>query len=273
MTAHTVIGHGGVRLHVREAGPADAPAILLIHGWSQHHLSWSKQLEGKLADEFRLVAPDLRGHGASGKPDDPAAYDNSAPWAGDIAAIIDRLGLRQPLLVGWSMGGWIACDYLRHHGDGAISGLVLIGSGVIAVPGLQRRPEVAAEGMYSEDQAEALAATIAFVRACTNAPLSKRDMAMMVGFNMLVPPHVRRACRLRGEDYTAEMAALTKPALILHGEAERVCTRPMFEAVRAALPKAEVRTYPGCGHAPFREAPEKSDADLAAFARHVMEAA
>lgn len=273
MTAHQITGHNGIRLHVEERGRADAPAILLVHGWSQHHLSWSKQLGGPLAERFRLIAPDLRGHGASEKPDNPVAYDNSAPWAGDIAAIIDGLGLDRPILVGWSMGGWVACDYLRVHGDAGIAGLVLVGSGVRPIPGLVRRPEVEAKGMYSEDQEVALAAVIGFVKACVAAPLSKRDLATMVGFNMLVPPHVRKAARIRGEDYSAELAALTKPAMIVQGAAERIATQPMFEALKAALPRAEVALMQGCGHAPFWEAPEKFDQTLATFAQSCRETA
>ena len=59
-TPVTVAGGGGLGLHVREWGRADGPPILLIHGWSQNHLCWAKQYGSALADEFRLVAFDLR---------------------------------------------------------------------------------------------------------------------------------------------------------------------------------------------------------------------
>ena len=68
MKIHSVIGGNGARLHVREWGQADAPAILFIHGWSQNHLCWRKQYESQLADAFHLVAFDLRGHGMSEAP-------------------------------------------------------------------------------------------------------------------------------------------------------------------------------------------------------------
>jgi pimeloyl-ACP methyl ester carboxylesterase len=266
-------------LRVADHGPEDAPALLLIHGWSQHSLSWSKQTAGPLAQRFRLVAPDLRGHGASDKPEDPAAYDNPAPWAGDVAAIMATLGLSRPLLVGWSMGGWVAMDYLRVHGDDAIAGLVLIGStarsgGVSAgAPQAKRRPEVRAEGMYSDDHRIALEATIAFVKACFAAPLSKRDLAFMVGFNMLTPPHVRAPARLRRRDDRDVLAALGKPAMVVQGGAEKIVLPPMFEEVVAALPAPRVALYEGCGHAPFWEAPARFDADLADFADHCFRSA
>jgi pimeloyl-ACP methyl ester carboxylesterase len=279
LRVHRVEGHGGVTLQVADHGPADAPAILLIHGWSQHSLSWSKQIAGPLAERFRLIAPDLRGHGASDKPAEPSAYDNPAPWAGDVAAIIAALGLERPLLLGWSMGGWVCCDYLRLHGDDGIAGLVLVGStarsGALAnpSPAAKRSPEVRAEGMYSDDHAAALEATIAFVQACFAQPLSAHDLAFMVGFNMLVPPHARGPSRLRARDDRDVMAALRKPALVIQGAEERLVLPPVFEEVVAALPDPSVAVYEGCGHAPFWEAPDRFDADLAAFADHCFRSA
>src|SRR5262245_2151085 len=91
MRAHTVRGGGGLRLHVREWGKADGTPILLVHGWSQNHLCWSKQYESALADEFRLVAYDLRGHGMSEAPLEREHYTDGALWADDLAAIVDEL--------------------------------------------------------------------------------------------------------------------------------------------------------------------------------------
>jgi non-heme chloroperoxidase len=67
-----------VKLHVREWGKVDAPAILFIHGWSQNHLCWRKQHESQLADRFRLVAFDLRGHGMSEAPEAQDQYTEAA---------------------------------------------------------------------------------------------------------------------------------------------------------------------------------------------------
>ena len=73
-TRHEVYGGGGLRLHVREWGRPDGQPIVLIHGWSQNHLCWAHQYDSALADEFRLVAYDLRGHGMSDAPLDAAHY-------------------------------------------------------------------------------------------------------------------------------------------------------------------------------------------------------
>jgi pimeloyl-ACP methyl ester carboxylesterase len=117
---HTIEGAEGVALAVREFGnPAGIP-LVLIHGWTQSHLCWVKQYESALADEFRIIAPDLRGHGDSAKPVGEAHYTNSRHWADDLAAVINTLGLEQPVLAGWSYGGLVSGLYLRHYGEAAL---------------------------------------------------------------------------------------------------------------------------------------------------------
>ena len=129
-TIHTVSGGGGLRLHVREWGKPDGPAILFIHGWSQNHLCWAKQYESTLADEFRLVAYDLRGHGMSEAPLEPEHYTDGTLWADDVAAIIDQLRLDRPVLVGWSYGAFVICDYLRAHGQDRVAAIDFVEGGV-----------------------------------------------------------------------------------------------------------------------------------------------
>ena len=271
---HQVTGHGGVALTVREYGRADGPPILLIHGWSQSHLSWARQLTGPLAERFRLIVPDLRGHGSSAKPDAASAYDTSAPWAGDIAAIIDTLGLRNLLLVGWSMGGWVVQDYLRLHGEAAISGTVLIGTSLTtgkygpaeAVALRKADTAVAARAMLGDELGANIEATLEFLGACTAHPLPDRELAFMAAFNMLVPPHVRAACRMRSEDYRPVWQPLVKPVMLLWGAQERLALPPMIAEARAVLPRAQTICYDDCGHAPFWEYPDRFNRDLAEFA-------
>ena len=93
MQIHSVQGGGGLNLHVREWGKADAPAILFLHGWSQHHLCWARQTASALAHEFRLVAPDLRGHGQSEAPLESDAYTQGSLRADDVHNVIQVLGL------------------------------------------------------------------------------------------------------------------------------------------------------------------------------------
>jgi len=62
------------------------------------------------------VAFDLRGHGMSEAPPEVEAYTEPRRWAGDVAAVIEQLGLVRPLIVGWSYGGFVTCDYVRAFG-------------------------------------------------------------------------------------------------------------------------------------------------------------
>src|SRR5215471_9572860 len=99
--SHTlVMGGNGVRLHVAESGDPRGRPILFIHGFSQSWLAWRRQLSSDLANDYRLIAMDLRGHGQSDKPRDAMAI--VPKWADDVAAVIRDLHLEQPVLCGWS---------------------------------------------------------------------------------------------------------------------------------------------------------------------------
>jgi len=268
---HCITGHGGVQLCVHDLGPEAAPAIILVHGWSQCHLSFARQSE--LAERFRLILPDLRGHGQSDKPLDPVCYDNSRPWAEDMQAIIKTLGLEAPLLVGWSMGGWVVMDYLEHFGDAALAGVGLIGSSITTGAHLppvaakvRNDPPAKAMGMYSEDLAENLAAVQAFVAVCFYQEPDAATLAQAVGYNMLVPPKVRAAARLRQEDRRAVAEATVKPAWVAWGAHERLAPAEMGQQALSHFPKAEEQIYHKSGHSPFWEEAAAFNADLAAFA-------
>src|SRR4051812_17776868 len=125
MEDHWITGGGGIRLHLVETGNARTQPILFIHGFSQCWLSWRRQMSSDLADDFRLVAMDIRGHGLSDKPRE--GYGDSKLWADDINAAIQALRLDQPVLVGWSYGPLIILDYIRHYGEDGISGINFIG--------------------------------------------------------------------------------------------------------------------------------------------------
>jgi pimeloyl-ACP methyl ester carboxylesterase len=95
----------GVRLHLATAGPSDAPPVLALHGWPQHWWSWRHVIE-ELAGEYRLLCPDLRGFGWSGRPADDDFRKQR--MADDAIALLDVLGLDQVRLAGHDWGGWTA---------------------------------------------------------------------------------------------------------------------------------------------------------------------
>ena len=126
MKHHTVIGGGGTRLHLVEAGDPSGPSILFLHGCSQSWLTWDRQMRSELASRYRLIAMDLRGHGSSERPRD--GYHDSRLWAADVDAAIRELELDRPILCGWSYGPLVILDYIRHYGEERIGGIHLVGA-------------------------------------------------------------------------------------------------------------------------------------------------
>lgn len=99
--AHRDVTVHGIRLHVAEGGPPDAPAVVLLHGWPQHWWMWRDVL-GPLARDRRVIAPDLRGLGWSDAP--PGGY-RKQQLADDVLALLDALELDRVDLIGHDWGG------------------------------------------------------------------------------------------------------------------------------------------------------------------------
>ena len=139
----------GLTISAQEWGNPAGPEILFIHGFSQSHLSWMRQVDSDLAKEFRIVTYDLRGHGNSDKPLDPARYRDSKAWGDEVQAVIDAAGLKRPVLVGWSYAGRVISDYLATHGAGQLAGINFVDAPIKADPALDRRQsqEPAADGI------------------------------------------------------------------------------------------------------------------------------
>src|SRR5215475_8860111 len=125
MKNHKITGGGGIQLHIVEAGKPDGRPIIFIHGVSQCWLTWSRQMSSDLADNYRLVAIDLRGHGLSDKPRE--GYAESRLWADDVNEAIQALRLDHPILCGWSYGSLVILDYIRHYGEDEIRGTIFVG--------------------------------------------------------------------------------------------------------------------------------------------------
>lgn len=126
MKFHRVTGGGGTHLNVVESGNPKGCPILYIHGISQCWLQWSRQINSDLAEDHRLVAMDMRGHGLSDKP--VAGYEDSKMWADDVNAVIETLELDNPVLCGWSYGPLVILDYIRHYGEDQLGCLQFIGA-------------------------------------------------------------------------------------------------------------------------------------------------
>ena len=113
----------GVTLNVGLAGAADAPAVILLHGFPESHRTW-RELEPRLRDRLRLVMPDQRGFAGSDRPAGHNAY-LSEKLIDDIFALADALGLERFALVGHDWGGAIAWG-AAVRGDPRLSRLAII---------------------------------------------------------------------------------------------------------------------------------------------------
>lgn len=257
----------GVRISVQDHGsPKGGRDVLFIHGYSQAALCWLNQVSGPLRERHHLVTYDLRGHGASDKPLEAADYRNPVLWADEVKAVIAAAGLHRPVIVAWSYAGRVALDFLKIHGADAISGLVMVAATPSADPALMGPAAPLLMAMANAPDAAAnLAATQALLAACVNLPLPEGEAAMMLGYNLLCPPHVRSALRGREGEYGAVLEGLNVPVLAIHGEDDQINLPAMSDYTVSHVRDGRLLLYPNCGHAPFWEQAAQFDADLSAF--------
>jgi pimeloyl-ACP methyl ester carboxylesterase len=273
IATHEVSGGDGIRLHACEWGNPLGPSILLIHGWSQSQLCWSRQVSSDLADRFHIVTFDNRGHGMSEKPLLGDRYTNAQLWADDIAAILDRTGLDHAVLVAWSYGGLIASDYVRAYGTDAVAGINLVGGTVTLKPPTFDHLGVGllgnAEDACSSDLKTSSAAILRFLRAATAQPLPQDDWDTTLCANMVVPPEVRRALISREINNDDVLSTLTIPVLVTHGRSDDIVLPAMAEHVVAVCKTAQPSWYDGIGHMPFLEDADRFNNELADFVARV----
>jgi pimeloyl-ACP methyl ester carboxylesterase len=270
MRRHTVKGAGGTSLAVHEAGRNEGPTLLLVHGLAQSHQCWQRQLEGPLAQSFRLVAMDLRGHGQSDKPQ--GQYQDSRLWAEDVHAVLTTLKLERPVLVGWSYGGFVVADYLRHYGEGAVAGVHLVAPII-----LEGSPEAFSlltpdflatlPGLLSPEPAVRTQALESFVSLLVHRPLSPEKHAEVLAYNRLVPAYVMEGIATRAGDQREVLPKLTVPVLLSHGQEDRIVLPECSRQLAALMPRAQLSLYPDVGHSPFLEDTARFERELADFAR------
>ena len=109
---HREVTANGVRFHVAECGPADGQLVLLLHGFPQFWWCWREQLPALAQAGLRVVAPDLRGYGATDKP--PRGYD-AYTLSSDVAGLVRALGAHDAVVVGTDWGGILAWTVATLH--------------------------------------------------------------------------------------------------------------------------------------------------------------
>lgn len=265
-----VAGSGGTKIAVYEYGDPTGPEILLVHGFSQSHLSWGKQYKSPMMQKFRIVAIDLRGHGASEKPTNAESYNNSKVWADDISAVIKAKNLKKPVIAGWSYGGFIISDYVREYGDTNLGGIVFVGAATQMGtedakthygPGM--KPLI---GMLDPRQEINIPSTVEFIKTTTVSALPADEFQEALAYNMAVSPEVRLAMVSRKIDGNDALAKIKVPVLIVHGEKDPIVFLASADYIADKVQHAKKSYYPNAAHNPFMEDPERFNRELAEMA-------
>ena len=261
---HQVKGAGGIGLNVLETGNPAGPCVLFIHGFSQSAWAWEKQLRGDLSKTHRLLALDIRGHGESDKPLEPENYTEAERWADDIAAVIAHSGAQQVMLVGWSYGGFIICDYLRKYGQSKVSGLVFVGAATKmgteeAMTMLGGKLTKHVPAFFGNETDQTVDAMSQFVRDCFATPPHIETFYKVLGYNLVVPPAVRKGLFSRKLDNDDVLSTISVPTAVVHGAADEIVLPNSGEHIGSLVPHAHMHRFDAVGHCPFSEAPEAFD--------------
>jgi non-heme chloroperoxidase len=267
-----VTGAQGVALSVQEWGNPNGQPILFVHAYAMSHLGWLPQINSSLADQFRLITFDHRGHGESDKPLTPDGYNQGELFADDIHAIMAQLQLNQPILVAWSMSGALIGDYLAKYGDRNISGIVMVAAAnKLGTPMFQTQAgsvfmQPQAQGIYADSLYEQIAAFNFINRALTTNPVSNDAHDIILATSMLTPVMMRQTILMRDTDYRSLYQKSQVPILLVHAQDDQIVLPAAAEELLAVRPDAKYVSYNFGGHAPHWENAEPFNQELLDFA-------
>jgi pimeloyl-ACP methyl ester carboxylesterase len=259
--------NGAIVVH-ESAG--EGPAVVLIHGNSSSSRAFSRQLEGPLGRQFRLVAVDLPGHGESDDANDPSAY--SLPGhARAVRAVVDALDLGGAHFAGWSLGGHVVLEMAPDLPHGR--GVVIFGAPPLAVPaamsrGFRFHPAMKFTFQESINGTEASAYVAAFFKpGFADVPrffledVLRTDGRARSRLGASVGPGFYR-------DEVAIVRDLKIPLAALHGPEDGLVNADYFASVpMPTLWRGAVQMIAGAGHTPQWETPEAFDALIEAFVK------
>ena len=246
------IDRAGLSIHYEGHGPADAPPILLSHGYGATMRMWDGQVAA-FADRCRLVLWDMRGHGESGDPRDPALY-SQALTVGDMAAVLDATGIERAVIAGLSLGGVMSLAFHLVHPD-RVRALMLFDTG----PGF-RNPEARRQW---NGRAEARA-----------RELEERGLAQSGGGAETRLGRHRSARGLAGaargmlaqfdSSLIDSLPTIAVPTLVLVGADDRHFLGAA-DYMAGKIPGAQKIVIPGAGHAANLDQPAAFDRAVADF--------
>lgn len=256
----------GDRVAYRDVG--DGPALLLIHGMAGSSDTW-RELISRLSSRYRVIAPDLLGHGRSDKPRGDYSLGAFAVLLRDL---VDQLGIGRATVIGQSLGGGIAMQFAYQHRD-YCERVVLIGSGglgpdlswtlrVLSAPGAELvLPIVTPQPVLNAGNTVGNWLSSAGIK-------SPRAAQMWSAYTSLSDPGTRQAFlrTLRSVvDYRGQaVSALNRlplraelPTLLIWGDRDAIIPVEHGYAAHEALPGSQLEILPGVGHFPHVEEPDE----------------
>ncbi|WP_312608352.1 alpha/beta fold hydrolase [Agrobacterium pusense] len=265
----------GTTLFYKDWGPKDATPIVFHHGWPLSSDDWDNQMLYFLAEGYRVIAHDRRGHGRSDQTDTGNEMDT---YAADVAELAAELDLRGAIHIGHSTGGGEVARYAARAEEGRVAKAVLIG----AVPPVMVQSDANPDGIPMEvfdGFRSALAANRAqFFLDVPSGPFYgfNRDGAEISeglirnwwrqGMSGGAKAHYDCIKAFSETDFTEDLKALTIPVLFLHGEDDQVV--PIENSAHKAIDLVQegtLKTYPGLSHGLFATHPEVVNPDLLSF--------
>jgi non-heme chloroperoxidase len=251
----------GVTLPYVEQGDPSGVPVLMLHGYSDSLTSFEPLL-AELPDSVHAYAVTQRGHGDAGKP---AGGYGAGDFAADAAAFLDAVGVEAAVVVGHSGGSCYAQRLAIDYPD-RVLGVVLIGAfhSFHDNPGaLELRDAVA--GLTDPVDLEFVRE---FQESCVADPMPAEFMDRIVANSRRMPARVWKAAidGLIEAGAPTETGTIAAPTLILWGDRDAFCPRSDQDGLLTAIPEARLRTYPGTGHCPHWEQPERAAAELVSFA-------
>lgn len=252
----------GIELAYTDAGRG--PAVVFLHGFPFDRSMWRGQVE-KFSESFRVIAPDLRGHGGSTSTREPATMEEMAE---DVVALLDELNVPRAVICGLSMGGYVALALYRAH-PARVLALVLADTRAKAdTEDARRTREENAQRALAEGMSpivEAMLPKLLSERTRVGEPdVVARVREMMLGVSPEGAAAALRGMALR-RDQTDILPKLDVPVLVVVGSEDAVTPPSEAETMHALIEGSHLQVIEGTGHVSNVERPEEFDLALAEF--------
>jgi len=255
----------GITLEYVEQGEPSGFPLVLLHGVTDSWRSFEPVLP-HLPTSVRALAVSQRGHGGSSRPEWGYRF---ADFSEDVEMFLDALGVRAALIVGHSMGSWVAQRFAIDHPERTL-GVVLMGSSssLRGAPAVEELWQTAI-AQLTDPVDPAFILEFQKSTLARSVPPSFLDMA--VRESQKVPAHVWRATfeQFLQTDFSNELRMITAPTLIAWGDQDAIFLRAGQEILLNAIPSSRLIIYSGGGHAFHWEDPAQFSLDLVAFVREV----